>query len=121
MLRTLDAPCWHLAQPNGANYDEYDTGEGTRHFGSQAAAQKYADDYHNDPTLTPKPFPAPCVLIICDGCGAEPEDDAWATIHFPDEKAARSMADCYDYRIEADTAGPKVFCPDCPAKLDEDD
>lgn len=123
-LKSLDAPCWRLTDKTGADYDE---GEGAQHHDTEkdaaVQAEAVADRHYPKPgpMLTPKPYTDRCVLIVCDGCGADPEDDAWATIHFPDMETARSMVTVYDYRPVADPAGLKVFCPDCPATDEDED
>jgi hypothetical protein len=128
MLKTLDVPCWHLTNADGTDYDP---GEGTQHFDTEKEATDHAEgagDRHCwpevGPTLTPRQWPQACVLIVCDDCGADPDDDAWAHVHFPDEGVAESMASVYDYEIAevfnaaGTLVGKKVLCPDCVWKRD---
>lgn len=122
-LKTLDAPCWRLTQPDGTDYDE---GDGIRHFGTDAKARSYATEYLliDDPAKVPAPrrWDRPCLLAFCDGCGTEFNDGVWGHSHFADEKTAYEEVGLYDdYRVEVDAAGTKMFCPDCPEPLDEDD
>lgn len=122
-LKTLDAPCWRLTCPDGADYDE---GDGARHFDSDAKARSYATDYLliDDPATVPAPrqWDRPCLLSFCDSCGDEFDDGIWVHTHFADEKTAHEEVGLYDdYRVEVDADGTKMFCPKCPAVLDEDD
>lgn len=126
-LKTLDAPCWRLTTANGADHNDPDPGPA--HFDTEADAAKRADysliDDHDDQgRLTPKQWDQPCVLIVCDGCGADPEDDEYAHIHFPDEETARAMVGVYDWAMAYDTAavgGVRILCESCQILHEDDD
>lgn len=116
MIETQPAPCWRLVLPDGTDYDE---GEGAAHHDTEKDAAEQAvavADRHwpqPGPAVTPQQWEQPCALVSCDGCGADPDDDVWGHIHFPDEQTARAMASAYDYRVEPDGAGGKVWCETC--------
>lgn len=105
-IRTLPAACWRLVDPDGKDYPP---DPGSSHYDSEEAAVSTSRWYVDDPALTPVPYARPCVMVVCDGCGADPEDDEFGRIHFPDEQTAAGYLDLYDYvRV-----GDRVWCVDC--------
>lgn len=105
-ITTSPEPCWRLVDAAGKDYP---LDPGPSHYDSKTEAESAGDSYWSDLPLTARPFDQPCVAVTCDGCGADPEDDEFAHIHFPDVATARSALDWYDY-VEA---GGKVWCDDC--------
>jgi hypothetical protein len=103
-LKPLDAPCWRLIDKTGADYDE---GEGTSHFSTDAKAHRHAaEEFMAATAPTPKQWDRPCLLAFCDGCGTEFNDGVWGHTHFADEKTAHESVGLYDdYRVEPDAEG----------------
>lgn len=110
-LTTLKQPCWHLTTPEGSDYDC--GADGSPHFATEADAQQEAVDRASGalgihlPGLAPKPYPAPCVTVKCDGCGGEPESDDFTHLHFPDADYAHTNLD--DFTILRGQA----WCDNC--------
>jgi len=112
MLTTHPDPCWHLVDAKGREFDPH--GDGTPHYTTRVEADAEASR-RGDDSLTARQFAQPCVTVACsdDDCDAEPEDDVWGTIHFPDEETARDLADVYDFTIDPDG---KAWCDDHKAR-----
>ncbi|MBB5436313.1 hypothetical protein [Nocardiopsis composta] len=86
---TLPAPCWVLT----------DGGE-TRHYPSQEAALA------RRPGSAPVRRGAPCVDLLCPGCGASPSEGDY---HYPTVPEAVYEAVCGGWQVRADRAR----CPRC--------
>jgi len=105
-ITTLAAPCWRLVDGTGR---EWPDDPGPTHHHDAADALTY---YDGPEGLTLAAYDRPCVVVTCDGCGDEPEDDEFAHIHFPDEETASGALDVYEYR----NVGGQVWCANCRLK-----
>ena len=102
---TEEGPCWRLVSSTG---EDFDSGEGVKHFQSKADAQSEAQDT----TLTVQRYPTPCVTITCDECEADLESDAFV-FHFEGGiPQAQEIARKSDWTVKPDG---RLYCWDCPA------
>ncbi len=99
MIRTLDRPCWHLARAdNGAEY--HGGFDAAPHFDTEqqaldSDAKCHAD--HRGIAVQAVRYAAPCHLIECNTCGAEPYDEEFAHVHWPTLGDAQSMVVHFEF------------------------
>jgi hypothetical protein len=102
MITTLSAPCWHRLPVNGR--ETVDLAEWDPHYSTRD--EVFADNVEQ--------FSGPCRVLICDGCGAEAENqETGGTIHFePDfsdeDVIKHSEFDEHDGRVLYDDCIDKV-------------
>ncbi len=99
------AVCWRLVDTAG---NDYPPDPGPTHYSSMEEAET-TSPYADDPTLTGAPFNQPCVTIACDECGAEPDDDEFAHVHFPSVYDAEVGASVYEFAVW----NGRAWCEDC--------
>lgn len=102
---TEPAPCWRLVDADGNDYPE---DPGAAHHATREEAEAGVAEWDTN-VLTVQPFDRPCVMLLCDGCGDDPEDDEYHHVHFPDEATTVSMADVYDFTV----VNGRVWCEPC--------
>jgi hypothetical protein len=99
--------CWRIVLPNG---EDWDPGDGVPHFDSEKAAQGRLGEA--PPGTNAVQFDAPCVLVTCNDCGADPgNDEIFAETHCCDMEEARKLARESDWTV---TPGDEMYCWDCP-------
>jgi hypothetical protein len=113
-LKQQDAPCWILAHPDGTPAGQWEE----RHFSDEDEAADVLDcEDADDPGfagVAPRELPAPCLTIVCDGCGEPYKNwpDDYLIGHFANPSDA--WADASDVRFAKDGT---TWCEDCAAKL----
>ncbi len=107
---TEPAPCWRLVDPDGKDYPE---DPGAAHHATRAEAEEALPYWSKDgPALAVQQYETPCVMLLCDGCGDDPQDDEFGIIHFPDVATAHSAADWYEYTV----VNGRAWCEPCRTK-----
>jgi hypothetical protein len=109
-LKQQDAPCWILAHPDGTPAGQWEE----RHFSDEDEAADVLDcEDADDPGfagVAPRELAAPCLTIVCDGCG-EPyrsEPGAHLIDHFADVVDAWAGASGVCFAKDGST-----WCEDC--------
>lgn len=102
-ITTLASVCWRLVDAGGNGYPD-DPGPSHHDTAEEATKHGLPED-----GLTAAPFDRPCVVVTCDGCGAEPDDDEFSHVHFPSEKDAADILSVYDFA----SVGTSAWCEDC--------
>jgi hypothetical protein len=113
-LKQLDAPCWVIACPDGTLAGQWDE----RHFSDEDEAADVLDceaaSERGD--LAPRELAAPCLTIVCDGCG-EPhkaEPGAYLIDHFTGVVDAWAGASGIEFRRDGTT-----WCEDCRSSQED--
>lgn len=109
-LKQLDDPCWVLAYPDGTPAGQWEE----RHFGDEDEASDLLEcGREDDPGLAgvaPRMLAAPCLTIICNGCGESyrgwPDDHLIA--HFTTRADAAWHSGDTEFRDDGTT-----WCEDC--------
>lgn len=114
MIRTFDQPCWRIV--HAGTLTEYEDGyhEGTAHHGDEADANSGHTAQHahdNGVAVKAVPFTGPCHVIECNGCGVEPDDYEWSSVHWPTLVEAQKMVPEFDGFVLVDDRD--VWCEAC--------
>ena len=107
-LKQLGEPCWIIASADGTPAGQWEE----RHFADEDEAADVLDcelpaDRRD---LAPRELAAPCLTIVCDGCGkpytAEP--GSHLIDHFTGIADARNHSDGIEFRDDSTT-----WCEEC--------
>jgi hypothetical protein len=86
------------------------------HFDTAERAMAVLRDAHQDAELVV--LPEPCWCVVCDGCGADLEDDE-VRLHLPSARDAETVA--REIGGWASSDGRLWFCESCRVDLDVSD
>ena len=109
-LKPQGAPCWILAYPDGTPAGQWEE----RHFAGEDEAQDVLDCEDLDDAglagVAPRVLAAPCLTIVCDGCG-EPYI-GWPDDHLIDHFMTAADAAWHSGDTEFRKDGT-TWCEDC--------
>lgn len=115
-LKQQDVPCWVIAHPDGTLAGQWEE----RHFSDEDEAAEVLDcEREQDAglaTAAPRALSAPCLTIVCDGCG-EPYR-GWPDDHLIDHFTSAADASWHSGDTEFRADGT-TWCENCRSAVPE--